>query len=85
MHEKYCYRFDAIGLIEAFGGAPAVARIMREMGADLRPKAIQKMRERGTIQSDAVATLLIASLKMGKPINPYEFILEREEKEKDAA
>lgn len=80
VHEKYAYKFDAAALIDDFGGAPSTTRIMNETGAGVTLKAVQKMRERGVMQGDALAVLLIASVKMRAPINPYNYILEREGK-----
>lgn len=79
MHEKYVYKFDAAALIDDIGGAPATTRVLKASGADVTLKAVQKMRERNVIQGDALASLMVASLKSGTPINPYNYILERQD------
>jgi hypothetical protein len=78
VHEKYTYKFDAAALIDDIGGAPATTKVLKEFGADVTLKAVQKMRERNVIQGDALASLMVASLKAGVPINPYNYILERQ-------
>lgn len=78
MHEKYSYKFDAYRLIEDFGGAPATTRIINGTGGNITLKAVQKMRERGVMQGDAMASLMVASIHLRAPINPYEYLLKRE-------
>ncbi len=82
MHNKYRYKFNASSLIDHFGGAPATAQILNDMGTDIQMKAVQKMRERNIMQGDALATLMMASMKAGQPINPYAYILERGDDQK---
>lgn len=77
MHEKYRYKFDAVSIIEDLGGAPETARILSEAGAEVHMKAVQKMRERGMMQSDVIATLLVGASRKGIPFDPYKYILER--------
>lgn len=79
MHDKYRFKFNPESLIDLFGGASRTTEVLNEMGANLGKKSVQKMRERGVMQGDAIATLMIAGLKIGKPINLYEHILERTE------
>lgn len=78
MHEKYAYKFDAAALIDVIGGAPATTKILQDTGAAVTLKAVQKMRERGVMQGDALASIMMASALSGTPINPYDYILERE-------
>lgn len=51
---------------------------MNHNGAMVTLKAVQKMHERGVMQSDAIAALMMASIRLRAPINPYDYILERE-------
>lgn len=74
LHERYKFKFDARRIIENFGGAPRVAKMMRGMGADISLKGVQKMRERDYIQSDALATLMAASIESGEKFDLDEFL-----------
>lgn len=84
MHDKYRYKFNASALIDHFGGATMTTKILNDMGAEIKVKAVQKMRERNVMQGDAIATLMMAAMTAGQPINPYAYILERDNDEKCA-
>lgn len=79
MHEKYKFKFDAAGIINDLGGAPETAKLLGEMGSDIKMKAVQKMRERNMMHSDVVATLLVGCARRGTKIDLYSYIKEREE------
>lgn len=80
MHESYTVKFEPTGFIEHFGGITGSVAALRSVGVDVKPKTLQKQRERGNITSDLIASFMLASARMGKPINPYKCLLERADK-----
>lgn len=78
MHDKYEYEFDARRIIEELGGVGPATEKFNEFGAAITKKAVHKMVSRNHITSDALATVLMASVKSGNPVlNVYDYILEK--------
>lgn len=78
MHDKYRVKFSA-DMINHFGGARGAAEALARIGVNVKVKTLQKQQERGNIPADMVASLMLASLKLGGAINPYDYLLERKE------
>jgi len=64
-------------MIDHFGGAADAAAALNLIGTAVKVKTLQKQRERGNIPADMVASLMLASKKIGHPMDPFEFLLER--------
>lgn len=79
MHEQYRVIFDPSKIIEHFGGIAGTVQALSLVKMTVKPKTLQKQRERGNMPSDMVASLVLASVKIGNPINLYECLLERSE------
>ncbi len=77
VHQKYPYQFDVRALITDLGGATKVHEFLKSQDAGIAVKSVQKMRERDYMQSDVIATLMVATQKVGFPIDPYAYIKER--------
>jgi len=78
VHDKYRVKFSA-DMINHFGGARGAAEALARIGVNVKVKTLQKQQERGNIPADMVASLMLASLKLGGAINPYDYLLERKE------
>lgn len=76
LHNKYRVKFDP-DMIDHFGGIEGAVKALKRIGVEAKAKTLQKQRERGNIPADMVASLLLASVRAGKPMNPYEYLLER--------
>jgi hypothetical protein len=61
IHSHYPYTFDAAKIVDYFGGWRATHRVLESAGSSVKPRSIQKWRERGYIPSDALATLIVAA------------------------
>lgn len=77
MHDQFSVKFEPTGFIDHFGGIAGSVEALRSVGIDVKPKTLQKQRERGNITSDLIASFMLASVRLGKPINPYTCLLER--------
>lgn len=76
MHNKYRVKFNP-DMIDHFGGVNGAVDALRSIGVVVKAKTLQKQRERGNIPADMVASLMLASNRMGDPLNPYDYLLER--------
>lgn len=79
MHSAYRIKFDGRKLVDYFGGVSAAIDALKTVGVVMKEKTLQKQRERDNMPGDVVASLLLASVRLGRPINPYDFLLERSE------
>lgn len=77
MHEKYDIKFDAGKLFDYFGGVPASVEALKTIGMTVKAKRLQKQKERGQVPAEVVASLMVASSRMGRPLNPYDYLIER--------
>jgi len=77
VHELYNVKFDAAAIIDHFGGVTEAAKALDAIGYHMKPKTLQKQRERGNITSNVVAMLALASMRLSNPIDLYKVILER--------
>lgn len=75
MHSVYSVKFDSRSMIDHFGTIHDAVNALRTVGLDMKPKTLQKQRERGNITADLVASLMQASINVKKPINPYDYLL----------
>lgn len=76
MHSKYRVKFSP-DIFDHFGGVNGVVAALKTIGVQVPPKTIRKQRERGNVPADMVASLMLASLKIKSPLNPYDYLLER--------
>lgn len=76
MHSIYRVKFDGDKLLAHFGGIAGTVVALRSVGVEVKPKTLEKQRERGNIPADMVASMFLASSRIGNPINPYYFLLE---------
>lgn len=77
MHSNYRIKFDCGRMLEHFGGVSGAVTAMELVGVTMKAKTLQKQKERGNIPADVVASLMLASVRAGRPLNPYDFLLER--------
>lgn len=77
MHDKYGYRFDVSAIVNFFGGVSETASALQTMGADIKPRSVQKWRERGNIPADALASLAMFALRQGKTFVLEGYVQER--------
>lgn len=77
MHDKYDIKFDAEKVFEYFGGVSGSVKALNAIGIPVTLKRLQKQKERGQIPAEVLASLMVASARMGKPINPYDYLIER--------
>lgn len=84
MHDKYDIKFDPDRLFDHFGGVPLAVNAL-VVGKIVKPedrmrliKRIQKQKERGYITSEVIASLMVASSRLGRALDPYDFLIERE-------
>ena len=78
MHSKYRVKFSP-DMVEHFGGINGAVVALKKIGVSVKAKTLQKQRERGNIPADMVASLMLASNRMGDPIDPYIYLLERKD------
>lgn len=76
MHEKYRYRFDVRGIIDALGGVRKTHEILVRSGAEVSMKTVQKWRERGNLPADALSSIMAIRVAT---LDVREYII-REEK-----
>lgn len=76
-HEIYNVKFDPAKIIDHFGGVAGAVAALKVIGMSAKHKTLQKQRERGNMNSDMIASLVLASVKLGQPLNLYECLLER--------
>jgi hypothetical protein len=79
VHSSYRVKFDVPKIIEHFGGVSGSVQALKLVGIDMKPKTIQKQRERGNAPAELVASLMLASARAGNPMDPYQFLLEKTE------
>lgn len=79
MHTQYRIIFDPSKIIDHFGGIAGAVAALALVKMTVKPKTLQKQRERGNMPSDMVASLVLASAKIGNPINLFQCLLERED------
>lgn len=77
MHDNYTVKFDATKFIDHFGGIAGSVVALKSLGMRVKAKTLQKQRERGNIPADTVASLMLASRKLGRPIDPYSCLLQQ--------
>ena len=78
LHSKYRVKFSP-DMIDHFGGISGAVSALKKIGVSIKAKTLQKQRERGNIPADMVASLMLASNRMGDPLDPYVYLLERTE------
>lgn len=79
MREQYPVRFNAVALIEHFGGAAALYDILCSMGCSCKRRTVDKWRQRGSIPSDVLAAMMLYAARGGDNLDLNRFLLEREE------
>lgn len=78
-HERFSVKFDPHALIDHFGGIGGAVEALKVVNTVIKPKTLQRQRERGNMPADVVASLAWASVKIGKPVNLYDCLLTRTE------
>ncbi len=78
-HKLYPIRFDPYKIVDHFGGIAGAVTALSMIGMSVKPKMLQKQRERGNMPADMIACLVLASVRSGNPINLYECLLQRQE------
>jgi hypothetical protein len=77
LHELYNVKFDADAIIDHFGSVADAAKALKSVGFPIKPKTLQKQRERGHMTANVIAMLALASVKLDNPIDLYKVILVR--------
>lgn len=72
----YHVKFDAGKIIEHFTDIHGAVSALKHIGLNMKYKTLQKQKERGNMPADVVASLAYASVKLGKPMDLYDCLLE---------
>mgnify|MGYP000944287096 CR=1 FL=1 len=78
MKHKYDVKFDAAAIFDYFGGVAATCEMLKSVGIEISHRVLQKQRERNGITASVVASILLASIRAGEPIDLKNFLIERE-------
>lgn len=78
MKDYYDVKFDVAAIFDHFGGVVGTSEMLRAAGMEIGQKVLQKQRERDRITAGVLASILIASIRMGKKFDLTNFLLERE-------
>lgn len=78
-HERFFVKFNPTAIIDHFGGVKEAVEALKTVNTTVKPKTLQRQRERGNMPADMVASLALASVKLGHPINLYDCLLTNKE------
>jgi hypothetical protein len=78
VRDKYPVRFDARRLIDDLGGPTKVHQMFDIMGAELSLRTIEQWRHRDDMPAEAVATIMLWSMRGGSVYPIHDYLLERD-------
>lgn len=77
MRDYYRVRFDTDAILKHFGGINGAVEALKSVGMTVKPKTLEKQRERDNMPADMVASLALAAIRTGKPLLLSQFLLEQ--------